>query len=101
MARAVAPLNFNAFLEKANLKDDGRNYTYWVHNLRIILIAAQKNYILEAPLGARPAAGAMPDVVNAWQRKADDYSIVQCAILYGLEPGRQRRFECHGAYEMF
>ena len=59
MARATVPLNFNAFLEKAKLKDDGSNYTDWVSNLRIILIAAQKNYVLEAPLGARPAAGAM------------------------------------------
>ena len=88
MARATVPLNFNAFLEKAKLKDDGRNYTDWVRNLRIVLIAAQKNYILEAPLGARPAAGATPDVMNVWQSKADDYSIVQCAMLYGLEPGQ-------------
>ena len=50
MARAVVPLNFNAFLEKAKLKDDGSNYTEWVRNLRIILIVAQKNYVLEAPL---------------------------------------------------
>ena len=73
MARAVVPLNFNAFLEKAKLKDDGSNYTDWVRNLRIILIAAQKNYVLEAPLGARPATD---DVKNVWQSKADDYSIV-------------------------
>ena len=53
MARATVPLNFNAFLEKAKLKDDGRNYTDWVHNLRIILIAAQRNYGLEAPLSAK------------------------------------------------
>ena len=39
--------------------------------------------------------------MNVWQSKADDYLIVQCAMLYGLEPGLQRRFECHGAYEMF
>ena len=83
------------------MKDDGSNYTDWVRNLRIILIAAQKNYVLEAPLGARPAAGATPDIVNVWQSKADDYSIVQCAMLYGLEPGLQRHFERHGAYEMF
>src|SRR3954471_7036372 len=101
MARAVVPLNFNAFLEKAKLKDDGSNYTDWVRNLRIILIAAQKSYVLDAPLGARPAAGATPDVMNFWQAKSDDYSIVQCAMLYGLESGLQRRFECHGAYEMF
>ena len=54
MARDIVPLNFNAFHEKAKLKDDGSNYTDWVRNLRIILIAAQKNYILEAPLGANP-----------------------------------------------
>ena len=64
MARAVVPLNFNAFLEKAKLKDDGSNYTDWVRNLRIILIAAQENYVLEAPLGAKPAAGADVDVMN-------------------------------------
>ena len=81
MARAVVPLNFNTFLEKAKLKDDGINYTDWVRNLRIILIAAQKNYVLEAPLGDKPAPGEMPDVVNTWQSKADDYSIVQCAML--------------------
>ena len=59
MARAIVPLNFNAFLEKAKLKDDGSNYMDWVRNLRNILIAAQKNYILEAPLGARPAEGVL------------------------------------------
>ena len=101
MACAVVPLNFNAFLEKAKLKDDGRNYTDQVRNLRIILIAAQKYYALEAPLGAKPTAGATPDVMNICQSKADDYSIVQCAMIYDLEPGLQRRFERHGAYEMF
>ena len=45
MSRATIPLNFNAFLEKAKLKDGGSNYTDWVRNLRIILIAAQKNYV--------------------------------------------------------
>ena len=54
MPRATVPLNFNAFLEKAKLKDYGNNYTDWVRNLRIILIATQKNYVLETPLGARP-----------------------------------------------
>ena len=39
--------------------------------------------------------------MNVWQSKADDYSIVQCAMLYDLEPGLQQRFERHGSYEMF
>ena len=100
MACATVPLNFNAFLEKAELKDDVSNYTDWIRNLRIILIVAQKNFVLEAPLGARPAAGATPDIMNVWQSKADDYSIVQCAMLYVFESGLQRRFERHGAYEI-
>lgn len=101
MARATVPLNFNAFLEKAKLKDDGSNYTGWVCNLRIIPIVAQKNYVLEAPLGARSTADVVDDVQNVWQSKADDYSIVQCTMLYNLEPVLQRRFDHHGAYEMF
>ena len=101
MARATVPLNFNAFLEKAKLKDDGSNYMDRVHNLRIILIAARKNYVLDAPLGERPAARAGANVLNIRQARSDDYSIIQCAMLYGLESGLQRRFERHGAYEMF
>ena len=99
--RATVPLNFHAFLEKAKLKYDGCNYTDWVRNLRIILIVAWKNYVLEAPLGAKPAADAADDVKNVSQSKADDYSIVQCGMLYGLEPGLQKHFERHGAYKMF
>ena len=76
MARATVPLNFNLFLEKAKLKDDGSDYTDWVHNLRIILIAAQKSYVLDAPLGDKPAAGADADVMNVWQARSDDYLIV-------------------------
>src|SRR3990172_1035968 len=100
MAGVVVPLNFNAFLEKAKLKDDGSNYADWVRNLRIILIAAQKAYVLDAPLGVVPPPSTV-DNMNAWQTRVDDYSIVQCAMLYSLEPGLQRHFEHHGAYEMF
>ena len=70
------PLNFNAFLEKSKLKDGRGNYTDWVHNLRIILIGAQKNYVLDAPLGDRPIAGADADVMNVWLTQYDDYLIV-------------------------
>ena len=76
MARATVPLNFNAFLEKAKLKDDGSNYTDWTRKLRIILIAAQKNYVLDAPLGDRPIAGADAYVMNVWLARYDDYLIV-------------------------
>ena len=93
-------LNFNAFLQKTKLKDDGSNYTDWVRNLRIILIAAKKDYVLQAPLGDPPVPQNQ-DVMNAWQTRVNDYSLVQCGMLYSLEPGLQKRFEHHVAYEMF
>ena len=100
MANAHVNMNFNAFLEKTKLKDDGSNYTDWVRNLRIILIAARKQYVLEGPLGDAPVPENQ-DIMNAWQSRADDYSLVQCGMLYSLEPGLQKRFEQHRAYEMF
>ena len=64
------------FLEKTKLKDDSSNDADWVRDLRIILIAAQKNYVLDAPLGDRPIAGADADVINVWLAQYDDYLIV-------------------------
>ena len=55
---------YDMFLEKTKLKDDSSKDADGVRDLRIILITAQKNYVLDAPLGARPAAGATPDVMN-------------------------------------
>ena len=54
MAHAPVSLNFNAFLEKTKLKDDGSNYADWVRSLRIILIASKRLYVLDAPLGDPP-----------------------------------------------
>ena len=88
MANAHVNMNFNAFLEKTKLKDDGNNYMDWIRNLRIILIAAKKDYVLEAPLGEAPIL-EIQDVMNAWQSHVDDYSLVQCGMLYSLEPGPQ------------
>ena len=64
------------FLEKTKLKDDSSNDADLVGDLRIILIAAQKNYVLDAPLGDRPVAGADANVMNIWQARYDDYLIV-------------------------
>ena len=52
------------FLEKTKLKDVSGNDADWIHDLRIILIAAQKNYVLDAPLGDRTIAGADADIMN-------------------------------------
>ena len=52
------------FLEKTKLKDVSSNDADLVHDLKFILIDAQKNYVLDAPLGDRPIAGADADVMN-------------------------------------
>ena len=70
------------------LETERSSVNHIVDTINIVMFTIE-NYVLEAPLGARPAAGATPDVVNVWQSKADDYSIVHCAMLYGLEPGLQ------------
>ena len=64
------------FLEKTKLKNVGSNDVDWIPDLRIILIAAQKNYVLDAPLGDRPIAGADAYVMNVWLAQYDDYLIV-------------------------
>ena len=58
------------------LKDVSSKYADWIHGLRIILIAAQKNYVLDAPLGDRPIAGVDADVMNVWLAQYNDYLIV-------------------------
>ena len=55
------------FLEKTKLKDVSSNDVDWIRDLRIILIVAQKNYVIDALLGDGPTAGAEADVLNAWQ----------------------------------
>ena len=65
IARVVASLClFYMFLEKIVLKDVSSNDADWIRDLRFILIVAQKNYVLDAPLGDRPIAGADADVMT-------------------------------------
>ena len=48
---APPTFNFNVLMEKEKLAANGSNFTNWAMNLRILLSAAQKQYVLEAPLG--------------------------------------------------
>ena len=65
------------FLEKTKLKDVSSNDAELFRDLRIILIAAQKKYVLDAPLGDKPIAGADVDVMNVLTKaRYDDYLII-------------------------
>ena len=50
------------FLEKNKLTNGSSNDADRISDLRFILVAAQKNYLLDAPLSDRPIAGA--DIMN-------------------------------------
>ena len=63
------------FLEKTKLKDVSSNDADWIRDLRFILITAQKNYVLDAPLGDKPPPTNI-DTLNVWQTQSDDYLIV-------------------------
>ena len=58
------------------LKDVSINDADWIRDRRFILIAAQKNYVLDAPLGDRPIARTDANVMNVCQARYDDYFIV-------------------------
>ena len=58
------------------LKDVSSNDADWIRDLRFILIVAQKNCVLDAPLGDRSITGADADVMNVWLAQYDDYLIV-------------------------
>ena len=65
------------FLEKTKLKDVSSNHVDLVRDMRINLIAAQKYYVLDAPLGDRTIAGADADVMDVLTKaRYDDYLIV-------------------------
>ena len=56
------------FLEKTKLKRDSSNDADWFRDLRIILIAAQKNYVLDAPLGDDLLQEQMQTLWTFWQK---------------------------------
>ena len=76
IARVIASQCFYMFLEKTKLKDDSSNDVDRVYDLRFILIVAQKNYVLDAPLGDIPITEADANVMNVWLAQYDDYLIV-------------------------
>src|SRR3954465_11293213 len=96
---APPAFNFNVFMEKEKLATNGSNFTEWALNLRIILSAAQKQYVLEAPLGPPPFEDAPDEEKNVYQTRQEDHNLVHCGILYGLEPELRKCFENSNAFD--
>ena len=73
---AAPTINFNAFLEKEKLKNNGRNFADWFRNLRIVLNAGQLTYDQDALLGDPPAEDATDDKKNVYCTWKNQYSTV-------------------------
>ena len=99
MARTT-PFNLGPMLEKEKLTANGSNFADWVRTLRIVLRSAKKEYILDAPLPAAPAADASEDDKNVYATKIDDSTVVQCLMLTCMDPELQKRFENASAFDM-
>src|SRR3954470_22858358 len=97
---AAPTINFNAFLEKEKLKNNGSNFADWFRNLSIVLNAGNLTYVMDAPLGDPPTVDATDEVKNVFLARKNQYSTVQCAILYGLESDLQKRFENHDPHDI-
>ena len=63
------------------MKVDSSNYADWVRKLRIVLIAAQKAYVLNAPLGVLNLSVVCRCYETSGIHVFDDYVIVQCVML--------------------
>src|SRR3954452_5128006 len=96
---APPAFNFNVFMEKEKLATNGSNFTEWALNLRILLSAAQKQYVLEAPLGPPPFEDAPDEEKNVYQTRQEDHNLVHCGILYGLELELRKRFDNGNAFD--
>jgi hypothetical protein len=90
---ASPAFNFILFMEKEKLATNASNFTNWALNLRILLNAAQRSYVLEALLGAPPAEDASDEEKNVFLTRKEDHNLVHCGILCGLEPELRKHFE--------
>src|SRR3954470_16539256 len=98
---APPAFNFNVFMEKEKLATNGSNFTEWAINLRILLSAAEKQYVLEAPLGPRPLDDSPYEEKNVYLTRQEDHNLVHCGILYGLDPELQKRLSAVGIARSF
>ena len=64
---------FDMFLEKIVFKNVSSNDADLIRDLRFILIAAQKNYVLNAPLGTNLLQEHMQTLWTFGKARYDDY----------------------------
>ena len=63
---SLPSFNLALSVEKENLKADGSNFFSWFRYLKTLLISLNMDYVLEAPLGDKPADTATEDEKNVF-----------------------------------
>ncbi|KAJ0522562.1 putative RNA-directed DNA polymerase [Helianthus annuus] len=71
----------------------------WYRNLKIVLRAEKKAYVLEGPIPEAPAANTGA-ARRTWEKHVDDSQDVTCLMLAMMIPELQKNLENLGAYEM-
>ena len=70
----------------------GPNYTDWLRNLRIVLIAEKIVYVLDIVMPT-PEEGANEDEIARYVKYIDDSTLAQCYMLGSMTPKLQRQYE--------
>ena len=92
-----SPFSLKSILEKDKL--DNTNFVNWYRNLKIVLRAESKMYILEEPIPDEPEQQSGP-VRRNWEKHVDDSLKVTCLMLACMSPELQQTLENLSAFDI-
>ncbi|CAH9124100.1 unnamed protein product, partial [Cuscuta epithymum] len=95
---ANTTFSLRSILEKEKL--NGTNYMDWDRNLRIVLKQERKEYVLDQPIPAEPAANAARVIRDAYERHVRDEVDVTCLMLTIMEANLQKQFLNRRAHDI-
>src|SRR4051812_38779028 len=87
-----------SILDKDKL--NGKNFTTWYRNLRIVLKHDKKENVLEEPFPEEPADNATAAAKNAYHKLKDESTEISCLMLASMEHELQQQFEDIRAFNM-
>ena len=100
MTRAYINFDYGSFLRDEELKKDGSNFIEWYRHLRMLLVANDKLYVIQKPLGDKPGDSTSKEDNFNYQTRSDDSIIVQCAMIFAMEIELWERFDKTEAYQI-
>jgi len=92
-------LDFGSFMRDEELRADGSNFMDWYQRLKALLNMNNVLYVIQEPLGDKPE-DSDSDSDDDYRTRQDYYIIVQCTMLYTMEPELRVHFSNTNAYDM-